>query len=174
MFCPHLKKNKQSDGFNKIIHPSAKDCKDYPVTEQVIEICHGYQACSFAADPYKLRAPPCHHLQSVMKTTFACVDKSAFNAEFVDRQTTPKVPSTTTTRTPPTTSNVITYKAQNTSKTHETATSYWQEKVDTENIEAEPLEPKPSQDHDEDLYGAIGDQSIFQVTKRDHENKMHH
>ena len=122
-----------------------------------MRLCHGYQACSFEADPYALSAPSCH-FHSTMKTTFACVDKSVFHAEFVDQQISTAKPSTTT----KILSNVINQTNLNISESLDTSTFYWRPKENM-NIEAEPLEPKPSQDDNSALFEISTEPSIYQV-----------
>ena len=127
------------------------------MTDKVSEICHGYHSCTFKADPFELEAVPCQSFHLTLKTTFACVNKSVFHAKFVDRVTTTIEPTTTTTMYKPTYTTVI--DSENDNRIPEYSTSYWniQERVD---VEAKPLEPKPSSEND-NLPNLIEDSSSF-------------
>ena len=79
---------------------TARRC-DHSVTESVSSLCHGYSTCSFRASPAGLglqsvcRGVDPHQL--TLKLTFACVDKSVFHTQYVDRVTTASTTTTTTT-----------------------------------------------------------------------------
>ena len=81
---------------------SSQACSD-SVREGVSRLCHGYKACSFRAQPASLAQPgsACsargQRRSLTLKLTFACVDKSVFHAEFVDRKTTPTTTTISTT-----------------------------------------------------------------------------
>ena len=88
-------------------------CSDQSVTDRVSSLCHGYSACRFRAEPGSLgqAGSACsgankHHL--TLKLTFACVDKSVFHSEYVDRKTTPTTTTTITTTTTTTTARITT------------------------------------------------------------------
>ena len=168
VFCPlpgRYLGRKRGPGYHHDNLPGITECKNYPVTKIVSELCHGYVSCSFTANPFHLEADPCQKFHLTLKTTFACVDKSVFHAKFVDRVTTTTEPSTTTTMYKPTTTTVINPEHENLSRIPEYSTSYWniQGRVD---VEAKPLEPKPSSEKD-NLPIIIEDRSSFaQVSKK--------
>ena len=106
-----------------------------------------------------MEAEPCEIFHLTLKTTFACVDKSVFQAKFVDRVTTTTEPPRTTTLYQQTTTNDKSTEYENLSRLPEFPTSYWNihEIVD---VEAEPLEPKPSLEENE-LTNIVRDGSTF-------------
>ena len=92
---------------------SSRLCSD-SVTERVSSLCHGYSACRFRAEPASLgqAGSVCSGaanqrsglgrslgLGLTLKLTFACVDKSVFHTEYVDRKTTPTTTTISTTTT---------------------------------------------------------------------------
>ena len=89
------------------VHVSDELTCDYSVTSEVSRLCHGYNHCHFSADSGQVggvdQCVGAAHL--TMKVTYACVDKSIFNANYVDRVTTT---TTTTTTTTSTTTTVVT------------------------------------------------------------------
>ena len=129
------------------------------MTEKVSELCHGYSSCLFKADPSELEAKSCEIFHLTLKTTFACVDKSVLLAKFVDRVTTTTEPPTTTTVYKQTTTNAKSNDYENMSRSPEYSTSYWNihGRLD---VEAEPLEPKPSTERTK-LPNIIEDGSAF-------------
>ena len=94
VFCP---------GRARVVPGSRVMCEDQAVTERVSSLCHGYSACRFRAEPVSLGQPgsACsadkHRL--TLKLTFACVDKSVFHSDYVDRKTTSTTTTTTITTT---------------------------------------------------------------------------
>ena len=74
---------------------------DHSVTDKVSSLCHGYSTCTFTASPSGLgEKSVCSgvdHQHLPLKLTFACVDKSVFHTQYVDRQTTPSTTSSTNT-----------------------------------------------------------------------------
>jgi len=163
VFCPlpgrYVGRKRRPGLYHNLNLPGISECKNYPVTDKVSDLCHGYHSCTFKADPYDLEANPCQSFHLTLKTTFACVDKSVFHAKFVDRVTTTTEPSTTTTMYKPTTTTVINSEYDNLSRIPEYSTSFWniQGRVD---VEAKPLEPKPSSEKD-NLPNIIEDGSSF-------------
>ena len=103
--------------------PGIYECKHFPVTDKVSELCHGYHSCTFKADPFDLKAAPCQSFHLTLKTTYACVDKSVFHAKFVDRVMTTADLSTTTLMYKPTTKTVMNSEFDNFSRTPEYSTS---------------------------------------------------
>ena len=160
VFCPlpgrYVGRKRRPGYYQEPNLPGSNECKNYPVTDKVSDICHGYHSCTFKADPYELEAIPCQTFHLTLKTTFACVDKAVFHAKFVDRVTTTVQPTTSTTMNKPTTTTVI---ADELIRIPEYSTSYWniQGRVD---VEAKPLEPKPSSDND-NMPNIIEDGSSF-------------
>ena len=99
MFCPVTRHVPKS-------HVNDVDC-DYPVTSEVSQLCHGYSDCQFLADSARIGGV--HHCVGAphltLKVTYACVDQSVFNANYVDRVTTTSTTTTTTTSTTSSTSS---------------------------------------------------------------------
>ena len=99
VFCPATRHAAPS-------HVADLSC-DYPVTSEVSQLCHGYSDCQFLAD--SARVGGVHHCVGAphltLKVTYACVDQSVFNANYVDRVTTTSTTTTTTTTTTSSTSS---------------------------------------------------------------------
>ena len=92
MFCPTRARKQNSD------YRMQNSC-DHPVTNRVKLLCHGYSDCTFSASPTNLggmrQCIGVEHL--TLKVTFACVDKSVFHSQYIDRRTTTSTTTTTTT-----------------------------------------------------------------------------
>ena len=163
VFCPlpgrYGGRNRRPGLYTELSFPGTNECKNYPVTEKVSELCHGYSSCSFKADPSELEAKPCEIFHLTLKTTFACVDKSVLLAKFVDRVTTTTEPPKTTSVYTQTTTEVKSTDYEKLSRSPEYSTSYWNihGRLD---VEAEPLEPKPSTERTK-LPNIIEDGSAF-------------
>ena len=95
MFCPTRARKQNSD---YRMQNSVLSC-DHPVTNRVKLLCHGYSDCTFSASPTNLggmrQCIGVEHL--TLKVTFACVDKSVFHSQYIDRRTTTSTTTTTTT-----------------------------------------------------------------------------
>ena len=144
MFCPvrYRGRNRRLEYFNILSPGKIKKCETYSVTDPVSELCHGYSSCSYKADPDTLQAGPCLGVQVTLKTTYACVNMSVFQEKFVDRVTATASETTGTSETN-SYNKLTTVRVVKEIEKKESSTSVWNidEKVE---VEAKPLEPKPS------------------------------
>ena len=124
-----------------------KSCRSLVITSLVSSMCHGKQQCSLPADPVILamfsgeslskESVACHKNYSAIRTTSACVHQTIFINKF---STSSERPSTISTSA----SSIQPFIPLVTTEYFPTSRLSFNTSKSSEEIEAKPLEPKPS------------------------------